>query len=633
MGDILFYQNYVVAGDIVAIILCVVVCILLKSSYAVRKQNLKVFQFATLMMLVASISSIAYHHFVMDLTQEMVMWVYLFRSTTYICLIITYACFCIYIRNIVGMRESFVKVTRFTIGGVAGLFSLWIIMTPITKKGFYIDEALGVHQNYYMDPFRFAYIYYTVSVMLILLVYRKKFIGKMLRSICGITLLSILLTAYQDQLMQTTYLCVSFTFPIIAVLFLYHHNSYDVETGTLDHHAFDAYVRDMHMKDFSMVFLNMQDMTRTAWKSVSTDLFRLSDRFLIYSCTFRLRDNKMVMVYQKGKNRNVDTLLNGMYDGFVQMNKKTRSDFKIVLVDSTAKLHYGDEYLELCEYIEKQMETNTIYTCSSKDIDAFMHARYILRELHDIYVQDDLEDPRVKVFCQPVLNTKKNAFTTAEALMRLELPEFGMVYPDQFIPLAEKHDYIHVLSKIILHKTCCHIRELEAEGYEIERVSVNFSIQELRLEHFCDDVVSIIKENGVPFEKIAVELTESRNENDFNLVKNIMQNLQGLGIKFYLDDFGTGYSNFARIIGLPIDIIKFDRSLTILAGKNDESRFMVGSFSEIFKKADYQILFEGVEDEKDEMQCIDMKAMYLQGYKYSKPIPMEQLSEFLIKAS
>ena len=69
-----------------------------------------------------------------------------------------------------------------------------------------------------------------------------------------------------------------------------------------------------------------------------------------------------------------------------------------------------------------------------------------------------------------------------------------------------------------------------------------------------------------------------------------------------------------------------------MAGKNDESRFMVGSFSEIFKKADYQILFEGIENEQDEQQCIDMEAMYLQGYKYSKPIPMDRLGEFLNKS-
>ena len=174
-------------------------------------------------------------------------------------------------------------------------------------------------------------------------------------------------------------------------------------------------------------------------------------------------------------------------------------------------------------------------------------------------------------------------------------------------------------------------RELENEGYLIDRVSLNFSMQELHLDSFCEDVIQIIEKNGVAFEKIAIELTETKNEKDFLMMQEVIERLQAMNIKFYLDDFGTGYSNFERIIELPIDIIKFDRSLTILASKDDESKFMVGSFSEIFKKADYQILFEGVEDERDESQCIDMNAMYLQGYKYSKPIPIEKLRDFLDK--
>ena len=82
-------------------------------------------------------------------------------------------------------------------------------------------------------------------------------------------------------------------------------------------------------------------------------------------------------------------------------------------------------------------------------------------------------------------------------------------------------------------------------------------------------------------------------------------------------------------MGLPIDIIKFDRSLTELAGRDDSSRYMVGSFSDIFGKSNYQVLFEGVEDETDESVCKDMQAMYLQGYHYSKPIPIEKLTDFL----
>ena len=97
--------------------------------------------------------------------------------------------------------------------------------------------------------------------------------------------------------------------------------------------------------------------------------------------------------------------------------------------------------------------------------------------------------------------------------------------------------------------------------------------------------MDIIRQNEIPYEKVAIRLTESWNETEVDNIKNTISSLQKLGIKFYLDDFGTGYSNFERIIGLPIDVIKFDRSLTILAGKNAESRYMVGSFSDIFKFA------------------------------------------------
>lgn len=137
--------------------------------------------------------------------------------------------------------------------------------------------------------------------------------------------------------------------------------------------------------------------------------------------------------------------------------------------------------------------------------------------------------------------------------------------------------------------------------------------------------------HGVSYDKIAVELTESRNEKDFEIMKQVMNRLQTNGVRFYLDDFGTGYSNFERIIELPIDIIKFDKSLTALSGKNANSRNLVGSFSDIFTRSNYQVLFEGVETEDDEMRCENMNALYLQGYKYSKPIPMMELRDFLPK--
>jgi len=361
----------------------------------------------------------------------------------------------------------------------------------------------------------------------------------------------------------------------------------------------------------------------------SKELLRKNDSFFEGSCCFRLQDNRMVLIYEKQKNPDYEVILERLYKEFKRLN--INNDYYIVMVDSNGMFLNANEYMAYCEYIEKRMSINSAKLENEELLAGFMKKKFIWINLQDIHKKQRLDDYRVKVYCQPVLNTMTGKFTTAEALMRLDLPQLGMVYPDQFVTMAEKENYIHTLSKIILHKTCQSIRELEEQGYEIERVSVNFSVQELHIDSFCEDVINIIKVNGIDFQKIAVEITETRTEKDFVTMKKVITRLSELGIKFYLDDFGTGYSNFERLIGLPIDIIKFDRSLTILSSKNEESQFMVGSFSEIFKKAEYQILFEGVENETDEMRCIDMNAQYLQGYKYSKPIPIDQLKEFLDK--
>jgi EAL domain-containing protein (putative c-di-GMP-specific phosphodiesterase class I) len=114
-------------------------------------------------------------------------------------------------------------------------------------------------------------------------------------------------------------------------------------------------------------------------------------------------------------------------------------------------------------------------------------------------------------------------------------------------------------------------------------------------------------------------------------MKEKIAELKQKGITFYLDDFGTGYSNMERILELPFDIIKFDRSMVVAGAQDKRSEQVLGSLADLFAKLDYAVLFEGVETEQDEEMCRECCASYLQGYKYSRPVPMEQLKEFLTK--
>jgi EAL domain-containing protein (putative c-di-GMP-specific phosphodiesterase class I) len=395
--------------------------------------------------------------------------------------------------------------------------------------------------------------------------------------------------------------------------------------------VFDAYINDYGNKAFSMICLQLTGLTQERFREMASVFFYFNEKFFKDNSMFRIRDDKFVLVYEDAKNVNAALIMPSFLEDFKKFYSKYKLDYKIVVIHSSPELSDGEEYILLNDFLDDKIPINTYYECTREDVKDFMKANYIVNQLHDIRKKNDLEDERVKVYCQPVLNLDTGTFTSAEALMRLELPDIGLVYPDVFIPLAEKNDCIHTLSMIILNKTCRHIKALEAEGYEISRISVNFAMSELKLHNFCDEVKQVINDNGIPYEQIAVELTESMNESEFENVKHIMSVLHSVGMMFYLDDFGTGYSNIERIIKLPIDIIKFDRSLTIMASNDENSKHIVEGFTDIFNKSDYKILFEGVETESDEQRCRNMNALYLQGYKYSKPIPIENLRDFLTK--
>lgn len=213
--------------------------------------------------------------------------------------------------------------------------------------------------------------------------------------------------------------------------------------------------------------------------------------------------------------------------------------------------------------------------------------------------------------------------------MRLNLKETGIIYPDMFIPLAEEHGLIHALTRIILKKTCDAILALVGEGLPVRRISVNVSPLELKDKEFCKDIMDIIGISGVPVDKIAIEITESHNERDFLVMKEVIEELKSKGIQFYLDDFGTGYSNMERIMELPFDIIKFDRSLVLAAGSDDRSRSMVANLAGMFSDMRFMVLYEGVENVSDEQLCKSMSACFLQGFMYSKPIPILEMRSFL----
>lgn len=631
MGIYLSTHNYMPYIDVCVVALSVIYAWLLGSAYNVKRQNLILFRIANCSVLGAAFTKAVYHFLINNINERLVSWIYILRDISYLLLAVTLMCFCVYIGNLVDITAGKKRLMLWTGCVVWLLYGVWECLTPVTKLGFYIDDTLQVHEPDILQGFLVVYGYFIILLLVMLIRHKQKFISSMYNCIIKVVALCVCIMGAQLYFGQTGFTCITFSLPIMAVLFLFHSNSYDPDTGTLNAKSFGLYISDLKNREFTMICIRLEDMKQDSLTDFSNEFFRFNEKYFKDSCIFSFGNDKLIMIYEKAKNLKAVFTMPILMEKFYELYEKFHMDYKIVTIHSSPELKSGDDYLALNDFLERRVKMNTSYECTHDDVVAFLNANYIVQQLHDIVLCNNLDDERVLVFCQPIYNTKTKSFTTAEALMRLKLENTGVVFPDVFIPLAEKFDFIHFLSMVILNKVCKKVKTLMDKGYVIDRISVNFAMSELRDANFCDEVKQIVEANGIPFDKIALELTESMNEAEFGHVQTVMKTLHEVGMKFYLDDFGTGYSNFERIMKLPIDIIKFDRSLTIVAVNDESSRDMVVGFTDIFRRADYKILFEGVEDELDEKQCIEMSALYLQGYKYSRPIPIDELDDFLDK--
>lgn len=627
-----FSLNYTPYVDICTIAFCFVYIILMRSTFTFKDGNLKLFKFTNILVLIAAACGPAYQLFADNISSSNWILILAFKICKDLALGLALVAFCIYISNIcqIGMKQrQYVMIISWILYSI---YAFWILSSQMLKVGFYIDDNYVIHEGNYLDAFEITYFLFAILMVAIIKKSRRKFVAKIRYCLSNIFGLSLIVMLTQMLFKQTSFTCLVFSFPMVAVLFLFHYNAYDRKTGMLDDRAFEAYINQLGSKNYTLLCLDLHNLGMVKLENLSEEFYHFAEDYFVGLMMFRLSDNQIIMLYEDVDNLDAVLICPKLVQTMKELFGKYKIDFHLTMIHSSPEFATSEEYVAFWDFVDSKSVNNGIYESDRDDVKEFLKADYIIRELKDIYTKKDLHDPRVLTYCQPVLNTATETFTSAEALMRLKLDEIGMVYPDVFIPLAEKYDYIHILSLIILNKTCKQVRTLLDQGYEITRVSVNFAMSELKDANFCDEILQIIKDNNIPYEKIAVELTESMNDFEFVNVKKIMSVLHDVGMKFYLDDFGTGYSNIERIIKLPIDIIKFDRSLTIMAGMDENSKHMVEGFTNIFNKSEYNILFEGIETEVDEVQCKNMNAKYLQGYRYSRPIPIEELCGFLVKS-
>ena len=635
MGQKLYFDNYTAAGDILVIAICFVIGILVATSYNTRTKTFKLFLNMIIYLGLAALSDMILHDYYAHMAGGSYTPIYVIRVIYHAMLFSLFLVYVVYLVVILNLDRRDVVPIMSVATGVYAIIILTDIILTVSGKGFRIgDDGTA---SYGPNVFMAGYIAFVSLIVFVILKYRDKLYRKSVLGLFGTIVISFFILYNQGRHGQATFTVATFLLPVLAIMYLLHSNPYNVETGTISASALKDAVRYHYEKKLEFYFMSMylpdfHAEAKELPEEIKAEIRRFPSAHFRKSVLFEISNGHLLLMVPKKGNPRCEESIRKILEAFEVDYEKYRFDYKIVMGKSIDDISRRNEYLSLIRNIMRHMPMNTVHEISEEDVKAFDRSEDILVQLEDIYRKDDLNDERVLVYCQPVLNIKTGKYDTAEALMRLKLPELGMVFPDQFIPLAEDMGFIHVLTKIILHKTCDAVKDLLAEGYEVKRISVNATMSDLRDEAFAKELSDIIEESYIPNSKIAIEVTESQSDRDFNDLKEMIDKLKGIGIKFYLDDFGTGYSNMERIMNLPFDIIKFDRSLVIASQSDKRSEEIVGKLAGMFAELHYSVLYEGVEDEEDEKRCINMHASYLQGYKYSKPIPIEDLKNFFSKS-
>ena len=631
-----YFAAYSPVGSLSTMAICIVMLILLAFSYVTRNRSLRIFLSIIGLLMVTCLADVTFHMLGQQGNPDFYPLLYGCRLLYHTLLFVIFFLFAVYIGIVTNMNPKLARAFNWIAGVVAVSVILFDTVTTLTGTGFRITPDDRIITGF--NIFAIGYGIFAFLLVGMLASVRKLLYKRVMFGFYGAVAVSFIIELWQGLYRQSSFTVVSFLFPVIAMFYIMHSTPYNAALGAVDSRALEGFVRFHAEKKKPFIFLSLylrdfDEDGKPLPPEIQAAIRQFSSSFFRGAHLFQIGNGHVVLMVRKEKNPDYEHRISKILSAFMEQHKIFQYDYKIVIGESIDEISRGNEYPSFIRSINRHIRDNTVHRVEKDDILRFRRNEYIYHELEDIYSQENMNDPRVLAYCQPVYNTATHRFDTAEALMRLQLSELGIVPPEDFIHIAEEHGFIHMLTKIILHKTCDQVRQLIDEGYEINRISVNVSVLEMKDDAFCEDINHVISDSRIPGEKIAIELTESQSDNDFRLMKEKIQELRQQGLKFYLDDFGTGYSNMERIMELPFDIIKFDRSMVVASGSSQRSEKIVENLANMFSEMEYSVLYEGVEDEMEEKRCLDMSASYLQGFRYSRPIPIQNLKAFLKKES
>lgn len=240
-----------------------------------------------------------------------------------------------------------------------------------------------------------------------------------------------------------------------------------------------------------------------------------------------------------------------------------------------------------------------------------------------------LEEERLNLYYQPQISIQTGKVIGLEALIRWQHPSLGFVSPSTFIPVAEETGLIVKIGDWVLNKACKDLKSLQDSGWDSLTMSVNISMIQILHKDLSQSVENALQNFDISPNQLKLEITETVAMSQPEHVISKLHSLKELGVELALDDFGTGYSSLNYLKLLPVDVLKIDREFIRGIEEDKDNITIVKALIEVAHSLKMTVIAEGVETKKQEEILSQINCDQIQGYYYSKPLPMDELIKFL----
>ncbi|MCE5324530.1 EAL domain-containing protein [bacterium] len=244
-----------------------------------------------------------------------------------------------------------------------------------------------------------------------------------------------------------------------------------------------------------------------------------------------------------------------------------------------------------------------------------------------------LDNNEFLVYYQPRVEIETGRVMGVEALVRWLHPEYGMIQPAQFIPLAEETGLIAPISELVVRKTCAQAVQWQTMGIEPITVSVNISARQFQQDSLVTMITNALNEAKLEPQYLELELTESTLMQDPEAAIGILLRLKSMGVRISVDDFGTGYSSLSYLKRFPINAVKIDRSFVRDINSNADDAAIAGAVVAMAHSLKLTVIAEGVETLEQLEFLRTLKCDEMQGYFITPPIPADELAHIVLNTA